>query len=249
MRDLLGPEGLPRLRRLADDRALLAFDFDGTLAPIVPVPADAVMRPSTIALLREAVHRFPVAVITGRSIADLRRRLDGVPVPHLVGNHGVEPSPFMAEAASSVATWGPLLVDLVGDLPGVEVENKRQSLSIHYRDTPDDAATADAIGAAVAKLPVKVRVVKGLNVVNVIPLGAPNKGTALKRLQREIGAPSVLFAGDDITDEDAFQVIRGEPSIGVRIGGSTASAAKWFLQEQPMIDVLLERLVALRRDG
>lgn len=246
MRDLLGPEGTSRIRRLSEEKALLAFDFDGTLAPIVPVPSEAAMRPRTAELLRALVRRYDVAVITGRSIANLRERMGGVDVPHLIGNHGVEPSPFMAEAAASVATWGPLLAGMVDDLPGVEVENKRHSLSIHYRDTPSDAVTRAAILAAIARLPVPVRTVTGLNVVNVLPKGAPDKGTALERLQGELGATAVLFAGDDITDEDAFQVIHAEPSLGVRIGGSERSAAKWFLQEQASIDALLERFVALR---
>ena len=89
LRPLLGPQGLAALTALVRSPALFAFDFDGTLAPIRPRPDD-VQVSATIALRLEKLARVrPVAIVTGRRIADVRERLGFVPA-WIVGNHGAE---------------------------------------------------------------------------------------------------------------------------------------------------------------
>ncbi len=79
------------LRELTASKALLAFDFDGTLAPIVDDPGRARMRSRTRRLLRRLASAYPCAVISGRSRADLRERLAGTGIRRTIGNHGAEP--------------------------------------------------------------------------------------------------------------------------------------------------------------
>ena len=86
---LFSPPGLRALRRLTAGRALLSFDLDGTLAPLVMRPSDAAVSPITAARLQALAQRWTVAVITGRAVADARLRL-GFEPHFLVGNHGAE---------------------------------------------------------------------------------------------------------------------------------------------------------------
>ncbi|MEO6446680.1 MAG: trehalose-phosphatase [Gemmatimonadaceae bacterium] len=248
MPDVLSVRGVARLRRFVKDRVLLAFDFDGTLAPIVPHPPDAMIRENTAALLGGLLAYFPVVVISGREVRDVRARLRGVQVPTIVGNHGVEPSPFMKQAEESVERWLAAVEALASDHAGVEVENKRQSLAIHFRHAASASVAEAAIRAVVDGLP-GARVVSGLFVVNVVPEGAPHKGDALLRLMAEHHVDGTLFVGDDVTDEDAFGVLDPTHSIGIRIGRTKETAAQYFLQSQSHIDHLIGTLIAMRQEA
>ncbi len=89
LRSLLGPQGLEALETLVRAPVLFAFDFDGTLAPIRPRPDDVHVS-ATIALRLDKLARArPVAIVTGRRIADVRERLGFTPA-WIIGNHGAE---------------------------------------------------------------------------------------------------------------------------------------------------------------
>jgi trehalose 6-phosphate phosphatase len=234
------------LQRVAASRVLLAFDFDGTLAPIGADPARVTPRPETSRLLLALARRAPVAVITGRAFADVRERLGpavSARLAAIVGNHGIEPSSGMARAARLVATWRADLARL-NDLPGVVVEDKRYSLSIHYRHAPDAREARREIRRALAALPDSAATVDGHSVANVMPVGAPDKGVALRRLQRAHRLRAALFVGDDVTDEAAFRAVRRPGSLGVRVGRRRSTAAQWFVPSQADVDELLRRLLA-----
>jgi trehalose 6-phosphate phosphatase len=95
----------PVLTRRQAAGALLAFDYDGTLAPLSNSPDASRLRPETSELLRSLAHAAPVAVITGRSVRDVTLRLEQIPMLAVIGNHGAEPSPFAKRAAREVAAW------------------------------------------------------------------------------------------------------------------------------------------------
>ena len=84
----------------------------------------------------------------------------------------------------------------------------------------------------------------GNGVVNVTPLDAPTKGGAIEALATRESSGTVLFVGDDVTDEDAFQ--SRAVTFAVRIGSSEHTSARWFLEDQLQIDALLRALVAAR---
>jgi trehalose 6-phosphate phosphatase len=240
--NLLVPPNIDHLRRFAKRQVLLAFDFDGTLAPLVPDPEAAAPRPETRDLLAALTERFPVAVISGRAVADVQFRL-GVSVHAVVGNHGIEPSEAMEEAAHAVATWVPSLRRRLASFPGLVIEDKRYSLALHYQGAPDAAEARRRIHAAIADLPYGSHATDGHDVVNLVLRGAPTKGDALRRLEAATSATGSLFAGDDATDEDAFQAQDPEVSLGVHIGTSRQTRALFHIPSQHDVDALLRVLL------
>lgn len=246
MKHLFFPEGDAALASALASHPLLAFDFDGTLAPIVADRDAAVFRPATRELLARVCTLYPCAVITGRGREDVSARLLGTGLKHLVGNHGMEPSRGMESFEGAMAEAHDELAGRLADHPGLDVEKKRFSLAIHYRRAPDREAARRRIHAAVADLAVPVKTVAGILVVNIVPEGAPHKGDALLELLAVEGAERALYVGDDVTDEDVFRLDPVCGVVGVRVGESSASAAKYFLEDQQEIDALLETLAGLR---
>jgi trehalose 6-phosphate phosphatase len=143
-----------------------------------------------------------------------------------------------------VREWLPALRRDLCRFESLSIEDKGASLAIHYRHAADRRKAVEAIREAAAAL-ADVRVVQGKQVVNLLPAGAPNKGAALERLRVQLGCELALYVGDDTSDEDAFA--KGSQVIGVRVGHSSTSAARYFLRRQRDVDILLERLVGLRR--
>jgi trehalose 6-phosphate phosphatase len=239
------PAGRHALDEVVGGGGLLAFDFDGTLAPIVREPASASPRASTRELLARLALAHPCAVISGRARQDVVERLRGIAFVEIIGNHGAEPPPPGTDESliqRRVALWHTILAGELLGLPGIEIEDKRLSLAIHFRRARDQAAAEDRIRLAL-RAATGGRVVGGACVVNVVPEELPDKGGALRQLCARLGAESVLFVGDDTTDEDVFRAqIPG--LVGVRVG-RVASHAKYFLQDQEEIDDLLRELLQL----
>lgn len=246
-RNILAPRYRAMLRRFARADALLAFDFDGTLAPIVADPARAVLAESTRRLLSALARHRKVAIITGRSVADAQKRLDDVALAALVGSHGIEPSPYMATAAAVVTSWRPVLREAFSAPDGVRIEDKRHSVALHYRHvaSPDDAY--ESIGVVVARLGAGVRRVDGIQVVNLMPVGAPDKGDALLALRERLHAATVLYVGDETTDEDAFAVLTGPSALGIRVEASESTGARYHIESQGAMDLLLGSLLDAAR--
>jgi trehalose 6-phosphate phosphatase len=244
---LFSSEGREELRRLAQGSTLFAFDFDGTLAPIVSDPdqaraADRVTRP-----LIQLARRVPVAVVSGRARRDLIERLP-CEIAYLVGNHGNEGLPDEQDTrrfGDICRAWRASLEQrLVGpEAEGVRIEDKGQSLSLHYRAAPDpDAASAFLRDAAHGLMP-QPTVIDGKMVLNLLPPDAMNKYEALQALVRHEGVENVFFVGDDDTDEVVFE--RAPPHwVTVRIDPANGSFARFYVDEQASIEVLLAHLLA-----
>lgn len=247
MRNLLSRNNTEVLAQLAWSRVLVAFDFDGTLAPIVADREDAQMRVRTSALFAKVCGLYPAAVISGRSRRDVSSRLGDVPVKYVVGNHGLEPGASLEEFGKQIAQARASLEVTLTGLAGVDVEDKRYSLALHYRRSRNKRIARAALFAAVAALPVPMRVVTGKLVLNVVPNGAANKGDALLELRNLEQADTALYVGDDVTDEDVFKLDQPGRLFTVRVGESRTSAAAYFLRGQGEIDRLLEKLIALRQ--
>jgi trehalose 6-phosphate phosphatase len=130
-------------------------------------------------------------------------------------------------------------------VPGIDIENKRLSISIHYRQARAKRRTLEIIRAAIADLPVPARVVHGKQLLNVLPPDAPGKGYALEKLRKKLRVERAVYVGDDLTDEDVFS--SKQPGLlRVRVGRSQSSAAGYFLRDQRDIDRFLKRLLLLR---
>jgi len=253
MKELAGNEGLRRLDAIVQPGLLCAFDFDGTLAPIVRRPEQARLPVNIMRrLIALAVHA-PVAIITGRSVDDIRTRLGFTP-DFIIGNHGLEGVPGGERQATEHRAlcdeWRhQLAAALHGDNldPGIQVEDKRYSLSVHYRMTADPERVADALRALFAGMTPQPRVVAGKYVFNLVPEGGTDKGGALEQLIRHCGARSAIYVGDDVTDEDVFR-LRRDDLLSVRIERSARSAAEFYLPDPadilPFLQDLNARLVA-----
>jgi trehalose 6-phosphate phosphatase len=234
------------LRELAALHTLLAFDFDGTLAPIVASRHRAQLSASTLRHLRALSATWPCAVVSGRSRPDVLSRLGGARLFAVVGNHGAEERPPLDGAAGwrrRVGTWRRRLARELEGVRGVDVEDKGLSLSVHVRS----AAARFATERALAGLP-GARVVGGKRVMNVVVPDAPDKGASLARIVGRGGFERVLFVGDDETDEDVFRRGAGVPLLGVSVGRRHPSAAEYFLRGQGDVVRLLSELERLRRD-
>jgi len=245
VKDILLARHRPALERLAHARALLAFDYDGVLAPLVRDPDGARMRPSTRRLLVRVARAWPVAVVSGRAYAHTARLTEGL-VPVVVGNHGYELGHARTVPPSvlrQVGRWRDALARDLEGVRGVFIEDKRSTLSVHYGLERRWRSVEEAVHREAARLD-GARLVRGKKVLNVIPAGFPDKGDAIRALLRKLGLETALYAGDDVTDEDAFAL--GPPLVlGVRVGPGR-SRAPFRLSTQDRIDELLEILLELR---
>lgn len=246
---LLARENRGLLEQLAWSPVLLAFDFDGTLAPIVEDRDLAGMRRTTSQLFSQVCRTYTCAVISGRSKRDVATRLGKARVKYIVGNHGLEPGVQLHRFEREIAKVRPLLEAELGAVHGIEIEDKRYSLAVHYRRARGKRVARAAILRAVSSLPTPMRMVPGKLVVNVVPARAPNKGDALLDLRARAGAATALYLGDDVTDEDVFALDQPGRLVSVRVGASMTSAANYFLRDQLEVDELLERLAGLRTGG
>jgi trehalose 6-phosphate phosphatase len=246
MRNLLIEPELEVLAQLAWSKALLAFDFDGTLAPIVRDRDAAGMSARTARLFDRACQLYPMAVISGRSRADVAGRLGASRVKYVVGNHGLEPGDGAPGAAAELDEARARLARLVARSQGIDLEDKRYSLAVHYRRSRTRREALRAIVRLVGRLETPVRVVTGKCVINLVPASAPSKGDALLALRRRARADVALYVGDDVTDEDVFRLDQPGRLVSVRVGRSGASAAPFFVRDQAAVDAMLEKLIAFR---
>lgn len=235
------------LQRSSWSRVLLAFDYDGTLAPIVDDPGSATMRPSTARLLAMATTLYPVVVISGRARADVMTRLHAVGVREVVGNHGIESRHGREPATGQIQRWLKVLGPRLASCPGVEIEPKRYTLAVHYRRARARRGALATILEAAATL-VDTRVVGGKLVVNLVPAGAPHKGVALARERQRLRCDTAIYVGDDDTDEDVFNLDQPRRLLGIRVGRTRASAAAYCIPRQAEIDHFLRTLIELRAE-
>ena len=245
MQPIFSPRNLPLLHKFASANVLAAFDFDGTLAPIVPRPEDAALRPVTHRLMVELASLYSCIVVTGRGRENMRRKLQGIPLKEIVGNHGIEPwhtSPAMRRA---VKRWLPILKSELDGFPGVLVEDKLFSITVHYRNARNKRAVHQAVMAVARTLP-GAKCLGGKQVVNILTESAPGKGLAVERAREELKCARVIYLGDEKTDEDVFALTGSGRYLTIRVGESRTSQAQFYLRDQREIDRLLRTMIQFR---
>jgi trehalose 6-phosphate phosphatase len=217
---------------LADPgRAVVAVDFDGTLAPIVTLPEDARPAPGGLDALRALTNRLAaVAVVTGRGAGEVVAigGLDAVPGLRVLGHYGLEewydgelnspePLPAINEARMRLR---PMLAQAP---QGVHVEDKRHSLAVHTRPAADAAGALGRLTPALERLAEELglETVPGRMVLELRPAGV-DKGVAVRRVLDEASAAAVLYVGDDLGDLAAFAAVE-EARAGGAAGVTVAS--------------------------
>jgi trehalose 6-phosphate phosphatase len=245
MINILSGRGRPTLDQFARTSLLVAFDYDGTLAPIVERPSLAHPRGSTLRLLRQVARRYPCVVISGRARTDVASRLRNIPMAEVSGNHGIEPWFARPLYARQVRRWIATLRRSLAGHAGVVVEDKQYSVSVHYRLAEHKVLACKAIDAVAPQLR-GARRINGKCVVNFLPRTAHGKGEALERARRMLGCKTALYIGDDDTDEEAFGLGADGWLLGVRVGPVKKSRARFVLKDQQEIDELLRELIVMR---
>ena len=242
----LSETGVRALRDAASQPLLYAFDFDGTLAPISRDRHAVAVSDSTLQSLGALSQRAPCAIVTGRALADVAMRINGY-VPHLIGNHGIE-SPLTApsvliEAERTCATWKQ---QLQSSLPmtslGADIEDKRYSLTVHFRGAQNPADVGMAALAALRRLRPAPQLIEGKYAINVLPPGQSGKGLATLALMKHLGRTGLFYIGDEETDETVFSLGK-IVTMGVRVGRVDGSRAGFYLHGQAEVEGLLRLLV------
>lgn len=253
-------EADPTLRSRIEqcEGVLLCLDFDGTLAPISESPDEPKITSENRRALREiAVNpRSRIAIISGRALSDLPSRI-GIPNIVYAGNHGLEIKdgdtatvhPVAARHSSTIQRADSVLRRKLATVPGMVIENKELSLTVHYRQVPrsrvpdvERAVTSVEstfeMGNGAEPGP-PFRIVPGKQSFEIRLAVDWNKGNAVDLLKNRVSNDWItIYVGDDTTDEDAFEVL--DPmDIGVFVG-TEPTTATYRLTEQREVSRFLE---------
>jgi len=241
-----------RLEELARTPVLLvASDFDGTLAPIVTDPDDAAATTTAMAAFRRlgALAHTHLAVISGRGLEDLSSRVPDMSGMTLAGSHGAEvqgtaPAPLTSDAERSLSLLAAELRSIAEGCAGAHIEEKPRSIAFHFRAarSPDAWQTIHALAGLRERFP-SLTMREGSMVIEFVA-DTVNKGDALRTIRRQVGATGVIFIGDDLTDEDAFNALTmADAGVKVGPGPSTASLTVGGVDE---VGSMLARLADAR---
>jgi trehalose 6-phosphate phosphatase len=236
----------PEVARVARTQKLLvALDFDGTMTPLADDPMSVRALPETAEAVRRlaALPDTVVAFVSGRQLADLRvigEHTDDS-VVWLAGSHGAEhwrpagvapadDDVAMADVVERTAAADALAAAAERAVEGIDgawIEGKAYGFGLHTRlaSEADGARAQDLVDALVAERAPEWRRRTGKNIVEYA-WRHEGKDTAVARLRAETGATAVVFAGDDVTDEDALRSL-GDADLGIRVGpGETAARVR-----------------------
>jgi trehalose 6-phosphate phosphatase len=232
---------------------LLFCDFDGALAPVYDNPAAATLSADVRRPLADLAGsgRVTVVVVSGRAAADLRERAH-VPGLIVAGNHGLELAgpgwehldPAVAESAPAVHQLAGNLSKALEGISGVAVEDKRLSVTVHYRHAPPEQheAVRSAVHGVLSNSSHPFVLTAGRMCFDLRPRVYWNKGEAVTWLAGHVGQPDalVVFVGGDPTDEDAFTAL--PDGVTVRVGCVPETAARYHVDGPDGVRKFLEWL-------
>jgi trehalose 6-phosphate phosphatase len=224
----------------APAQALIALDFDGTLAPIVEDPTAARATTAAAAAVRQlAGLAGTVAIISGRPAADAARFAGVAEVPDVIvlGHYGRQrwergrlSGPAVPPGLGVARTDLPAVLSAAGAEPGTWIEDKGEAVAVHTRRAADPLAELDRLRIPLAELASRTGLAlePGRLVLELRPAGA-DKGAALRELAAERTPSAVLFCGDDLGDRPAFDAVRdlrtaGTPGLLVASGSAETPA-------------------------
>lgn len=220
MMPLFSEDNLKILESLSFTKTLYAFDFDGTLSQIVRKPSDAIISKTTNKLIEKLSMLAPIAIVSGRSVEDLKKKLIYQPL-YLIGNHGLEgfggsSNHALRSAEQNCKSWDATLKKIDFGA-GVEIENKTFSIAIHYRRSRNKKLSKEKIIAAIESLTSGPRIIPGKFVFNLLPRQAPHKGMAVMELLNKTNTKYVFYIGDDDSVANDFS-LTSKNIFTVRVG-------------------------------
>lgn len=244
---------------LAPELLAVLLDFDGTLVSIADRPEAVELKAHTVRTLArlEEVLDGAVAIVSGRSIADI----DRIFAPRrfaAAGIHGLERRSGNGERhdgaydrAALDAIAEALGAAIAGET-GLGLERKAGSVALHYRQRPELEPLCRDTAAEVARRQPGARLLTGKMVVE-IKLGGRTKADAVMDFMDEppFAGRRPLYAGDDVTDEDAFRAVAGLEGISIKIGCGETAALYCVADTEAFLDWLdaLSEFLAARRAG
>jgi trehalose 6-phosphate phosphatase len=228
--------GLPAPKPLRLDDTALFLDLDGTLAPIAARPQDVRPDPRRTSLLERLARRLDgrLAVVSGRTVADIDRILEGCVIP-VAAVHGLvrrDPDGQVIQAAAhpgldrATAAFGAF----AARDRGLIVEPKAGlSVALHFRQAPDQAADARALARDLAA-ETGLALQDGDMVEELRTPGA-SKGDSVRAFMAmpSFAGARPVFVGDDVTDEDGFEAVQALGGLGVCVGAARATGARFRL--------------------
>lgn len=210
----------------------IGIDFDGTLSAIVDDPASAAPVDGALDVIADLTRTHRVAIVSGRSLADLRGRVPVAGVAY-AGSHGseiVDPHgtdlgrPLSYEARTAMDRMRRTMARIVAELPGTQLDEKPTAIAIHTRRAADPDALAIVERLVADALVPGLGALTGKEVVEVRAAGR-HKGDAVDILAGE--TDPVMYIGDDTTDEDAFLAVRRRIGVPIRVGPAVDPASTW----------------------
>lgn len=260
-----GPEVPPALVHAlvgfaARSQVVVALDFDGTISPLTDDPAASRPLPGASRAMT-ALAEDPgvrLTLVSGRPVGDLNRLASPPSGTLLIGSHGAESGrattpgemvvdavPLSVRESTLHRRLGTELDAIAGPRPGVWVETKAFSVTLHTRlASPSDAEEATALALAGAATWPGVHPLAGKDVVE-LAVRSVTKGDAVRHLRSASSAVPILYAGDDVTDERALAALRAG-DLGVKVGRGTTLAAHRVASPEALV-AALDVLVGLRR--
>jgi trehalose 6-phosphate phosphatase len=260
------PDGLQALDAVTRRHPAVFFDFDGTLSDIVDDPDTARLSDGAADALTSLIEQCPVAILSGRDLADVRQRID-LPGIWYAGSHGFEltgPDGEHHQNAAAAASIPVLeqaaaeLADQLSHIAGIVVEHKRFGVAVHYRKAARDRVGEVTAAVRRAGQRIGLRVTTGREVIELRPNVDWDKGKTLRWVldyirDAEPGRSPAsgrypqlpIYLGDDITDEDAFDAVRDDGiAVVVRHSddGDRATAALFALDNPEQVREFTERL-------
>lgn len=237
------------------DNIAMFLDFDGTLVEIVDRPDLTHVPPSLLATLSDAHAALDgaLALVSGRSIADLDKLMDPLRLP-AAGVHGLEYRNGSGRVRSATTRSFPdwareEITNLAESADGLLTEDKGHGMAIHFRLAPDhEAPVHEAVHSIAARLGPDFIVQNGKMVFELRPACA-SKGTAVAKFMEEppFAGRQPVFVGDDITDEDAFEIVNEMGGRSIKVGRlDDDSAARYELED---VSAVINWLVPLTRRG
>ena len=236
---------------------LLSADFDGTITPIKPRPGDVVLCADMRLLLRNISksESFTVGIISGRGLKDLKQRV-GIAGLIYAGNHGLEivhkKKNFIYPAAKKsvpvISSIARKLTKKLSPFPQAILEQKRLSLSLHYRLVKKRRVPQlKGIFLQIIKpylAAQKIRVTHGKKVWEVRPPIEWDKGKALLWLVQRLKHRKIflIYVGDDLTDEDAFRSANKIDGVSILVGRRRNSRARYYLRSVKDTQKFLEEI-------
>ncbi|WP_454762816.1 trehalose-phosphatase [Cupriavidus campinensis] len=216
---------------LIEPHTALFLDFDGTLADLAPRPDLVQVEPELVGTLR-ALHTCldgALAIVSGRPVAELDHFLYPLRLP-AAGIHGAElrhdGERIVVPPAPGIGPLLPRLEALVRRHPGLQLEYKSVAVAIHYRQVPELEPLVRAAVADVLRDAVGLEGLPGKMVIEIKPAGV-DKGGAIAAFMRvpPFAGRMPLFAGDDVTDEAGFVVVRELGGVGLLVGQRATAAS------------------------